>query len=138
MRGETVPGRGTAPDPQGQGRNMLRIENKVIHVQISTNYMRLGELGRLTNVRRVNLRLESYKRDDASYTSFSWARVRLEDQDGNIVSLNRNSWGDPVSDGIVRFGAGFFQAEHFKLHVDIISNVQMRVQDITVEAEPQA
>lgn len=113
------------------------IEGRVIHMRLVTNYVRAGDIGYDMIVRGFVLRLDTYQDPDASYTAYSWCRVRLERQDGTFVNLCRNKWGDPVSDGTTRISSGQMKAQDVRVHIDLISNVQLRVKDMALELENQ-
>lgn len=114
------------------------LENQVIHMKAQTNVLRAGELSKEINIRGVNLRLELFNEDEAQYKVRAWARVLITNEDGKVINMGRSPWGDKIESGVNRYKSGYLKANNFVVRVDLVANVQIRLQDIALEVEPQA
>ena len=110
------------------------MEVKVITASLVTNWLSYREVGIDQSIRGGALRLiRNLPRANVStHTAYMWARFRVEKQNETIVNFSKNSWGDPVADGVTRFTTGSIQAEQFRVRIDIIGNVQVWLKDATV------
>lgn len=111
------------------------LQGGVISMSMTTNLMRLGELGAPNIIHGIVLRLVEYQDPDANYTAVSFAKVRVEDEEGTVVNFCLNPLGDRIKDGVNRFKNGTLRAEQFKIHIDVYSNVQVRLKDVAVEID---
>ncbi len=111
------------------------LETRVITMSMSTNLYHMGDLSAPNTIRGVVVRLVQYQNPASSAGKRSWLRVRIEDEDGTIVNLCQNKQGDYVQDGTNKFNHGVMRCEQFKVHIDVISNVQVRIKDIAIEVD---
>lgn len=110
----------------------------VVHMHLSTQRLKLSDIG--MNDRVTGIELRAKRNVPASVASAStytvtpqaWVRLRVEDQDGVIVALTKG-WGEVLNDGGTRFNAGSMRGHDLIVHVDIIANCQVILEDIVLQ-----